>query len=55
MKHYPAAFKADAVALYRSRPGATIKSVAGDLGVNGNYPASQDTSLSRDISISACS
>lgn len=34
MKHYPAEFKTDAVALYRSRPGATIKSVAGDLGVN---------------------
>ncbi|MFJ9351543.1 transposase, partial [Streptomyces sp. NPDC101237] len=34
MKHYPAEFKADAVALCRSRPGATIKSVAGDLGVN---------------------
>ncbi|MFB7500775.1 transposase [Streptomyces sp. NPDC056161] len=34
MKHYPQQFKADAVALYRSRPGATIKSVAGDLGVN---------------------
>ncbi|MET7913558.1 IS3 family transposase [Streptomyces avermitilis] len=34
MKHYPAEFKADAVALYRSRPGAMIKSVAGDLGVN---------------------
>ncbi|WP_405852462.1 MULTISPECIES: transposase [unclassified Streptomyces] len=34
MKHYPAEFKADAVALYRSKPGATIKSVAGDLGVN---------------------
>ncbi|GAA4838391.1 transposase [Kitasatospora terrestris] len=34
MKHYPAEFKADAVALYRSRPGATIKSVAVDLGVN---------------------
>ncbi len=34
MKHYPAEFKADAVALYRSRPGATVKSVAGDLGVN---------------------
>lgn len=25
MKHYPAEFKADAVALYRSRPEATIK------------------------------
>ncbi|MFE2716542.1 transposase [Streptomyces mirabilis] len=34
MKHYPAEFKADAVALYRSRPGAPIKSVATDLGVN---------------------
>ncbi|WP_093699632.1 transposase [Streptomyces sp. 2231.1] len=34
MKHYPAEFKADVVALYRSRPGATIKSVASDLGVN---------------------
>lgn len=34
MKHYSAEFKADAVALYRSRPGATIKSVATDLGVN---------------------
>lgn len=34
MKHCPAGFKPDAVALYRSRPGATIKPVAGDLGVN---------------------
>jgi transposase len=34
MKRYPVEFKADAVALYRSRPGATFKSVAGDLGVN---------------------
>jgi transposase len=34
MKHYPPGFKVDAVALYRSRPGATIKSVAADLGVN---------------------
>ncbi|GAA4738156.1 transposase [Phytohabitans rumicis] len=34
MKHYPPEFKADAVALYRSRPDATIKSVADDLGVN---------------------
>ncbi|MFJ2598620.1 transposase [Streptomyces erythrochromogenes] len=33
-KHYPAEFNADALALYQSRPGATIKSVAGDLGVN---------------------
>ncbi|MFE9139613.1 transposase [Streptomyces sp. NPDC007355] len=34
MKHNPDEFKADAVSLYRSRPGATIKSVAADLGVN---------------------
>jgi transposase len=34
MKHYPPQFKADAVALYRSRPEATIRSVADDLGVN---------------------
>jgi transposase len=33
-KHYPVRFKADAVALYRSRPGATIASIADDLGVN---------------------
>lgn len=34
MKHYPPEFKAEAVALYRSRPGATIAAVAADLGVN---------------------
>ncbi|WP_309116584.1 transposase [Saccharothrix sp.] len=34
MNHYPPEFRAEAVALYRSRPGATIKSVAQDLGVN---------------------
>ncbi|MFJ6054503.1 transposase [Streptomyces sp. NPDC092307] len=34
IKYYPAESKADAVALYRSRPGATIKSVATDLGVS---------------------
>jgi transposase len=33
-KHYPAQFKVDAVALYRSRPGTTIAEVADDLGVN---------------------
>jgi len=36
MKHYPPQFKADAVALYRSRPGASAAQVARDLGV---YPA----------------
>lgn len=34
MKHCPPEFRAEAVALCRSRPGATIKSVADDLGVN---------------------
>ncbi|MFI9275232.1 transposase [Kitasatospora sp. NPDC052896] len=38
MKHYPPRFKVDAVALYRSRPGATIKSVAEDLGVSTGTP-----------------
>ena len=33
-KHYPQQFKDDAVALFRSRPGATIASIADDLGVN---------------------
>ncbi|XVU29876.1 IS3 family transposase [Actinoplanes sp. CA-054009] len=33
-KHYPPEFRADAVALYRSRPGATYASIADDLGVN---------------------
>ena len=33
-KHYPQQFKADAVALFRSRPGATIALIADDLGVN---------------------
>ncbi|MEU2856617.1 IS3 family transposase [Streptomyces syringium] len=32
MKRYPPEFKADAVVLYRSRPGATVKSVAADRG-----------------------
>lgn len=34
MKHYPPEFKAEAVELYRSRPGATIAAVAADLGGN---------------------
>ena len=34
MKHYSPEFKADAVALYRSRPGTTVAAVARDLGVN---------------------
>jgi transposase len=34
MKHYPPEFKAEAVALYRSRPGTTVAAVARDLGVN---------------------
>lgn len=34
MKNYPPQFKADAVALHESRPEATIRSVAADLGIN---------------------
>jgi transposase len=34
MKVYSPEFKADAVALYLSEPGRTIRSVADDLGVN---------------------
>ncbi|WP_443067507.1 IS3 family transposase [Streptomyces sp. NBC_01426] len=34
MKNYPPQFKADAVALYESRPGATIRQIAADLGIN---------------------
>ena len=34
MKNYPEEFKADAVALYESTPGATIKGIARDLGVS---------------------
>lgn len=34
MKHYPPEFKADAIALYRSRPGATIAHIAAELGIN---------------------
>lgn len=34
MKNYPPEFKTDAVAVYVSRPEATIRSVAADLGIN---------------------
>ena len=34
MKHHPPEFKADAVALYRSRPGVTIAHIADELGIN---------------------
>ncbi|MGW3466413.1 transposase, partial [Streptomyces olivaceoviridis] len=34
MKNYPPQFKADAVALYQSRPEATLRQVAADLGIN---------------------
>jgi transposase len=38
MKHYPPEFKADAVALHESRPEATIKQFAADLGINPETP-----------------
>jgi transposase len=34
LKDYSGEFKADAVALYESTPGATYKSIATDLGIN---------------------
>ncbi|MEV7422255.1 transposase [Streptomyces sp. NPDC091212] len=34
VKNYPPEFKADTVALYESRPDATIRSAAADLGIN---------------------
>ncbi|MEV7060821.1 transposase [Streptomyces microflavus] len=34
LKDYSDEFKADAVALYGSTPGATYKSIAADLGIN---------------------
>ncbi|MFE5947587.1 transposase [Streptomyces sp. NPDC056480] len=34
MKNYPPEFKVDAVALYQSRPGAAIRQIAADLGIN---------------------
>ncbi|WP_078866355.1 transposase [Streptomyces sp. NRRL S-1448] len=33
-KNYPSQFKGDAVALYQSRPKATIRQVVADLGTN---------------------
>ncbi|RNL84209.1 hypothetical protein [Halostreptopolyspora alba] len=38
MKHDPAEFKADAVALYRPRPGTTFAEIADDLGLNRETP-----------------
>ena len=34
MKDYSDEFRADAVALYESTPGATYKGIAADLGIN---------------------
>lgn len=34
MKKYPPEFRAEAIALCRSRPGATVAQVADDLGIN---------------------
>jgi hypothetical protein len=54
-KHYPHQFKADAVALFRSRPGATIASIADDLGVNrescvaGSGPTTSDAVPARRV------
>ena len=45
MKYYPPEFKADAVALYRSRPDATIVRIAGELDV---HPETFRTWIRRD-------
>ena len=34
MKRYPPEFRAEAIALVRSRPGVTVAQVADDLGIN---------------------
>jgi transposase len=39
MKNDPPQFKADAVALYQSRPEATIRQIAADLGINPKNPS----------------
>nr|WP_245665396.1 hypothetical protein [Actinoplanes subtropicus] len=46
-KHYPAKFNADAVALYRFRPGATIAQIADDLGVNVELQRDPDDVMGR--------
>ncbi len=38
MKHYLSQFKADSVALYPSRPEATIRQVAANLAINPRNP-----------------
>ena len=40
MKHYSPEFRAEAVALYRSRPDTTVAAAARDLGVNTETPRS---------------
>ncbi|MFH8470788.1 transposase [Streptomyces sp. NPDC017991] len=37
-RHHPPEFKADAVALYQSRPEATIRQVAASLGIDWEIP-----------------
>ena len=51
MKNYPPEFKADAVELYESRPEATIRSVAADLGINpdGRRRSNPGTSRKQDL------
>ncbi|MFJ1954447.1 hypothetical protein ACIOGT_24825 [Streptomyces microflavus] len=41
MKNHPSVLKADALALYGSRPNATIRSAAADLGINPETPQSR--------------
>ncbi|MEU0068686.1 IS3 family transposase [Streptomyces sp. NPDC006332] len=50
MKNYPPEVKADAVALHQSRPGATARSVAADLGVNPETGEEREILRGRSIS-----
>jgi hypothetical protein len=49
MKNYPPQFKADAVVLYRSRPEATIRQAAADLGHQPGNPAELADLIGRDF------
>jgi transposase InsO family protein len=49
MRNYPPQFKADAVVLYRSRPEATIRQAAADLGHQPGNPAELGDLIGRDF------
>ncbi|MGW6723772.1 transposase [Streptomyces sp. NPDC054995] len=53
MKNGPSEFKADAVALYESRPEATVRSVASGLGINPQTLRNWQGQARRRVSIVA--